>query len=173
MNGAGCCMSKICIFNEKRVCVNCGECEICELNSNKKCNNCGECLELEGYDVKAIRIDEVFEGKTLEKLEDNVYHKNKIDLSENLVNLQSENEIEAEVDGEDQIEEPSNIEEYDLLAAEEDFLKLNNDGFIPENNEVWEYIDDIDGARELLEEEGDSSGLLHEEFPGLIVLKKI
>lgn len=170
-------MSKICIFNEKRVCVNCGECEICELNSNKKCNNCGECLELEGYDVKAIKIDEVFEGKDLEGLESNVYNKNEIDLSENLVKLQSENETEDEtevdVDLEDPIEELSNIEEYDLVSAEDDFFKLNNDGFIPENNEVWEYIDDIDGARELLEEEGDNSGLLHEEFPGLIVLKRV
>lgn len=165
-------MSKICIFNEKRVCVNCGECEICELNSNKKCNNCGECLELEGYDVKAIKIDEVFEDKEIEKLEDNVHDKSKIDLTEDLIKLQSENEIQVDVDGEDQLEELTSIDEYDLLSAEEEFLKLSGDGYIPENNEVWEYIDDIDGARELLEEE-DNSGLLREEFPGLIVLKKI
>jgi hypothetical protein len=165
-------MSKICIFNEKRVCVNCGECEICELNSNKKCNNCGECLELEGYDVKAIKIDEVFEDKEIEKLKDNVHDKNKIDLTEDLIKLQSENEIQIDVDGEDQLEELPSIDEYDLLSAEEEFLKLSGDGYIPENNEVWEYIDDIDGARELLEEE-DNSGLLREEFPGLIVLKKV
>jgi len=165
-------MSKICIFNEKRVCVNCGECEICELNSNKKCNNCGECLELEGYDVKAIKIDEVFEDKEIEKLEDNVHDKNKVDLTEDLIKLQSENEIQIDSDGEDQLEELPSIDEYDLLSAEEEFLKLSGDGYIPENNEVWEYIDDIDGARELLEEE-DNSGLLREEFPGLIVLKKI
>ena len=165
-------MSKICIFNEKRVCTNCGECEICELNSNKKCNNCGECLELEGYDVKAIKIDEVFEDKIPQKLEVNVYDKNKVDLTEDLVKLQSENEILVDVDAEDPLEEIESLDEYDLLTAEEEFLKLNTDGFIPENNEVWEYIDDIDGARELLEED-DNSGLLREEFPGLIVLKKI
>ena len=172
INGEGCSMSKICIFNEKRVCVNCGECEICEINSNKKCNNCGECLELEGYDVKAIKIDEVFEDKVLEKLEDKVFEKNKINLTEDLVALQNENEIQEEIDVEDQLEELQCIDEYDLLTAENEFLKLNDDGFIPENNEVWEYIDDIDGARELLEED-DNSGLLHEEFPGLIVLKKV
>ena len=59
-----------------------------------------------------------------------------------------------------------------MLLAEDEFLKLDSDGYIPENNEVWEYIDDIDGARELLDEEGDNSGLLHEEFPGLIRLKR-
>ena len=169
-------MSKICIFNEKRVCINCGECEICELNSSKKCNNCGECLELEGYDVKAIKIDEVFEDKVLEKLENNVFDKNKVDLTKELVMLQNENElqdeVEVEVDVDDQLEDLPVIDEYDLSLAEDEFLKLRGDGFIPENNEIWEYIDDIDGARELLEED-DKSGLLHEEFPGLIVLKKV
>ena len=89
-----------------------------------------------------------------------------------MVKLQSENEILVDVDAEDPLEEIESLDEYDLLTAEEEFLKLNTDGFIPENNEVWEYIDDIDGARELLEED-DNSGLLREEFPGLIVLKKI
>ena len=162
-------MSKICIFNEKRICVNCGECEICEINSSKKCNNCGECLELEGYDVKAIKIDEVFEDKVVDELEDNTDNKIKIDLFK-------ENDIvEDEIQDEEQVqnEEISNLEEYELLLAEDEFLKLDNDGFIPENNEVWEYIDDIDGARELLDEEGDNSGLLHEEFPGLIRLKRV
>ena len=162
-------MSKICIFNEKRICVNCGECEICEINSSKKCNNCGECLELEGYDVKAIKIDEVFEDKVVDELEDNTDNKMKIDLFK-------ENDIvEDKIQDEEHVqnEELSNLEEYELLLAEDEFLKLDNDGFIPENNEVWEYIDDIDGARELLDEEGDNSGLLHEEFPGLIRLKRV
>jgi len=153
-------MSKNCIFNEKRICSNCGECEICELNSNKKCNNCGKCLELEGYDVKAIKIDEVFEDESLEELEDNLKEKNEIDLSE-------EDNIENE------IEELSIFEEGDSLLAEEEILRLNEDDFIPENNEVWEFIDDIDGAKELLENEEDNSELLYEEFPGLIRLKKM
>lgn len=153
-------MSKNCIFNEKRICSNCGECEICELNSNKKCNNCGKCLELEGYDVKAIKIDEVFEDESLEELEDNLKDKNEIDLSE-------EDNIENEID------ELSTFEEGDSLLAEEEYSKLNKDDYIPENNEVWEYIDDIDGAKELLENEEDNSELLYEEFPGLIRLKKM
>lgn len=157
---AGCIMSKNCIFNEKRICSNCGECEICELNSNKKCNNCGKCLELEGYDVKAIKIDEVFEDESLEELEDNLKDKNEIDLSE-------EDNIENE------IEELSIFEEGGSLLAEEKNLSLNEDDFIPENNEVWEFIDDIDGAKELLENEEDNSELLYEEFPGLIRLKKM
>ena len=154
-------MSKNCIFNNNRICNNCGECEICELNSNKKCNNCGKCLELEGYDVKAIKIDEVFEDEMLEELEDNFYDKNEIDLSEEEDNIQNE------------IDELPIVEESDSFLEEEEYSKLNKDDFIPENNEVWEYIDDIEGAKELLENEEDNSDLLHEEFPGLIRLKKI
>lgn len=156
-------MSKNCIFNSKKNCNNCGECEVCELDSNKKCNNCGKCLEMEGYDVKAIKIDEVFED---EVVEDSVYDKEEVHLSE------------EEVNSDDNIDEPLKVElpkleENDPVLAAEEFLELNKNDFIPENNEVWEFIDDIDGAKELLENEDDNSGLLQEEFPGLIRLKKI
>jgi hypothetical protein len=53
---------KRCIFSASKLCSNCGECDKCDLNPHKKCNNCGKCLELEGYDVKAISIDEIFEN---------------------------------------------------------------------------------------------------------------
>jgi len=162
INGVGCSMSKDCIFNNKKICSSCGECEVCELNSIKKCNNCGKCLELEGYDVKAIKIDEVFEDEVTEELEDNLYSKNEIVLSE-----------EEEDNTQNEIDELPKFEEYDSLLLEEELSKLNKDDFIPENDEVWEYIDDVEGVKELLENEDDNSGLLHEEFPGLIRLKKI
>lgn len=161
INRAGCCMSENCIFNNKKICNNCGECEVCELNSNKKCNNCGKCLEMEGYDVKAIKIDEVFEDNEIEGVEENFYDKDEINLLEEVDN--NENEI-------DELPKP---EDYDSVLASDEFSKLHKDDFIPENNEVWEFIDDIDGAKELLENEDDNSELLQEEFPGLIRLKKI
>ncbi len=52
-------MEKFCIFESEKICSDCGECYRCDLNSTKKCNNCGKCLELEGYDTKAIKIDEI------------------------------------------------------------------------------------------------------------------
>jgi hypothetical protein len=152
-------MSKNCIFNDKKICSSCGECEVCELNSNKKCNNCGKCLELEGYDVKAIKIDEVFENEEVEELQNSLNERNEAPLSE------EEDNIENEID------ELSKFEECNSLLAEEEYSKLNKDDFISENDEVWEYIDDIEGAKELLENEDDNQGLLHEEFPGLIRLK--
>ncbi|MBU3113910.1 hypothetical protein [Clostridium lacusfryxellense] len=161
-------MAKNCIFNEKRICSNCGECEVCELNSNKKCNNCGKCLELEGYDVKAIKIDEVFENEVndveaieLQETEDNSYEEDKIELHK------------ESTDNLNEVDETSKIEDYESLLAQEALSKVDKDGFIPENNEVWELIEDIEGVSELLENEEENSELLQEEFPGLITLKKI
>ena len=162
INVAGCCMSKNCIFNDKKNCNDCGECEVCELNSNKKCDNCGKCLELEGFDVKAIKIDEVFENAGTGKLDDDIYNIDKIDEPA------TEEEHLANKD-----EEAIKIENYEAFLAEEKLAELNKDKYIPENNEVWEFIDDIDGAKELLEDEEDNSEFLQEEFPGLIRLKKV
>jgi len=162
INVVGCCMSKNCIFNEKKDCTDCGECEVCELNSNKKCDNCGKCLELEGFDVKAIKIDEVFENAGTGKLDDDIYNMDKI-----------EEPIAEEENIENNDEEALKIKNYEAFLVEEEEAKLNKDKYIPENNEVWEFIDDIDGAKELLEDEEDNSEFLQEEFPGLIRLKKI
>ncbi len=54
-------MSKICIFELKKECDNCGECLICDLDRSKTCDDCGKCLEMEGLDMKEIQIDEVIE----------------------------------------------------------------------------------------------------------------
>ena len=162
INVVGCCMSKNCIFNNKKICNDCGECEVCELNSNKKCDNCGKCLELEGFDVKAIKIDEVFEDAGTEKLDDDIYNRSEIEV------------LDVEEDNtENKNEEMEKIEDYESFLAEEELSKLNKDDYIPQNNEVWEFIDDIDGVKELLEDEEDNSELLQEEFPGLIRLKNM
>jgi len=154
-------MSKNCIFNVKRICNDCGECEVCELNSNKKCDNCGKCLELEGYDVKAIKIDEVFEDAGTEKLQGDIYNSDEIDASDGVEgNMENKND------------ELAKVKDYELFLAEEELEKLNKDDYIAQNNEVWEFIDDIAGVKELLEDEEDNSELLKEEFPGLIKLKK-
>lgn len=71
-------MNKTCIFNEKKLCDECGDCMRCDLDSSKLCNNCGKCLEMEGYDLKAIKIDDIIddtdEAKVVQKeglVEDN------------------------------------------------------------------------------------------------------
>lgn len=54
-------MTKKCVFNKNKDCVDCGECYRCELDNNKICDNCGKCMEKEGIDLRAIKIDEVLD----------------------------------------------------------------------------------------------------------------
>ena len=77
-------IEKHCLFNKNITCTNCGECYACDVTPNKKCNNCGKCLELEGYDTKAIRIDEITsEGEgDIEEVVTEEENTDKVDLSE-------------------------------------------------------------------------------------------
>jgi hypothetical protein len=54
-------LSKTCIYDKEKACNGCDECYTCDLNPNKRCNNCGKCLELEGYDIRAIEVEDIFE----------------------------------------------------------------------------------------------------------------
>lgn len=54
---------KYCIFNKSKECNDCGDCSVCDLDKNKICNNCGKCLELEGYDLRAIKLDEIIDNE--------------------------------------------------------------------------------------------------------------
>lgn len=116
--------NKRCIFSVSKHCNNCGECDKCELNLHKKCNNCGKCLELEGYDVKAISIEEIFENDG---------------------DLKDYNEI-------DKLHCDANAE-------------LGND------EEFWEYIDDIKELKDMIEEDSELNSM-YEEFPGLFNFTK-
>lgn len=112
---------KYCIFNEKKVCDNCDVCNKCDLNSNKKCNNCGQCLELEGYDMRAVKIDTILEEEELEEYE---------------------------------------VRQTEIADC------CHTDAYI-EDDEV-EFIDDIDGLREILENKEKFKRIVHEEYPGFI-----
>lgn len=140
---------KQCIFDEKKVCTNCGDCDTCVFNKNKICDNCGKCLELEGYDVKAIKIDEVFE-----KQDDNSDEKIHIDL---------EDFSEFDVGDEEELLD----EEF-----EESFEEVDDMPYIDalDNEDNWVYIDDVDGISDLLEDV-TSSDDMEEKYPGLYVYK--
>ena len=138
---------KLCIFSDKNECSNCGECDLCELNRNKKCDNCGKCLQLEGYDVKAIKIDEVFEDPT---------EKSGVDTK---ISIEDFSDFEDELE----FEELSDEAQYEEEADEEYIDALDDD-----NN--WQYIEDIENVRDLLEDVNSLSELGYEKYPGLIVI---
>ncbi|EES91635.1 conserved hypothetical protein [Clostridium botulinum D str. 1873] len=129
-------MAKLCILEVNKECNDCGECNKCDLNPNKKCNNCGKCLEKEGYDTKAINIEQIFE-------EDD------------------DDFIEEEFN---EVGEPDNAVDIDILAEVNKNLK--------DSDVKIEYIDDIDGLKELIDDDTNTNSLINEIFPGFIVLNK-
>ncbi|WP_223366431.1 MULTISPECIES: hypothetical protein [Clostridium] len=129
-------LAKLCILEVNKECNDCGECNKCDLNPNKKCNNCGKCLEKEGYDTKAINIEQIFE-------EDD------------------DDFIEEEFN---EVGEPDNAVDIDILAEVNKNLK--------DSDVKIEYIDDIDGLKELIDDDTNTNSLINEIFPGFIVLNK-
>lgn len=135
---------EFCIFNNKKDCTSCGECEKCDLNSNKQCNNCGKCLEMQGFDMKGIKIDDIIEDDKESK------------------------EYEVELENNSELKDESE----EVCDNYIDGYESNND----EDSDAWndniEYIDDIDGLSELMEDEDKFKEYAHEEFPGLIRFKE-
>ncbi|ADK15162.1 MULTISPECIES: hypothetical protein [Clostridium] len=129
-----------CIFDEKKSCNNCGECEVCDLDSNKKCDNCGKCLEMEGYDMKAIKIDQIIDDK------EEVKEYQEEDL---------ENSTKNNNDSHSQL----NDDENSQSDLKDDKINV-------------QFIDDIDGLKEILEDREKYKDITHEDYPGLIRIKK-
>lgn len=141
---------EFCVFNNKKDCTDCGECERCDLDLSKQCNNCGKCLETQGFDMKGVKIDGIIEDDKEAK--------------------EYEVELENDFETKDEVQEGNDNEEliYDSYV----------DGYESDNNEeldAWndniEYIDDVDGLSELMEDEDRLKKYANEEFPGLIRLK--
>lgn len=123
-----------CVFDENKVCDNCGECDTCDLDPTKKCDNCGKCLEMEGYDMKAIKIDDIIDDE----------------------NESRDYEEEDECSSNDSHQDDENLE---------------NKGD-DKNDDKVEFIDDIDGLSEVLENKNSFKKFAREEYPGLIRINK-
>lgn len=123
----------------------CDNCTICTCEDGKICENCSKCLGIDGYESRAIKIDEV-----VEKNEDSNL---KFDLGDF-----SDFDVE---DNEDNLEDP----DYHAEAEDElPYIDAMEDG-------NWEYIEDIEGMEEIMHE-NNSSDVLVEQFPGLYVINK-
>lgn len=115
---------KTCIFNDKKLCTDCGECYICDLDSKKVCDNCGKCLDT-GDDHRSIKIDKIInsnesceeldieEESTLDKVILDDYDNEDITLNENNDSW----ELLDDIDG---LSEVLNDEKlFDNIACEE------------------------------------------------------
>ncbi|ACA54031.1 hypothetical protein ACLD43_06520 [Clostridium botulinum] len=150
-----------CIFNYTKKCTDCGECEICDLSPNKKCDNCGECLQREGIDTQAIKIDEIKEDKNFIDKEDL-----KKVLKEDERELESLKEFEEDLENEI-LQETELLKDYDENFKEQGLYAIEN----VEGVQI-EYIEDVDGLSELMEDESRLKKVAYEEFPGLIKIRE-
>lgn len=125
--------------------------DYCDIYKKKICDNCGKCLEMDGVDIKAIKIEDI--AKTVEenKLLEDAY-KNE---------LESEEEIEEEFN-----ENP--LEDYDKLKdAYREFAQEHDLG--EEYEDAFEHIDY--STEESLFEDGNLEDMTEEVFPGVRRLK--
>ncbi|KEI97907.1 hypothetical protein G4W71_03305 [Clostridium botulinum] len=150
-----------CIFNYTKKCTDCGECEICDLDQNKKCDNCGECLQRAGIDTQAIKIDEIKEDKNFVDKEDL-----KKVLKEDEKELESLKEFEEDLENEI-LQETQLLKDYDENFKEQGLYAIEN----VEGVQI-EYIEDVDGLSELMEDESRLKKVAYEEFPGLIKIRE-
>ncbi|KEI81019.1 hypothetical protein EXM35_16855 [Clostridium botulinum] len=150
-----------CIFNYTKKCTDCGECEICDLDQSKKCDNCGECLQREGIDTQAIKIDEIKEDKNFVDKEDL-----KKVLKEDEKELESLKEFEEDLENEI-LQETELLKDYDENFKEQGLYAIEN----VEGVQI-EYIEDVDGLSELMEDESRLKKVAYEEFPGLIKIRE-
>ncbi len=151
---------KKCIFDDNKSCDDCGKCDICDLDPNKICNNCGKCLEEEGIDTKAIKIDEIIED---EKYADKIQHEE--------TNMGEDHDGDCSDD--EYSEDDCSDDEYldDDYSTEEHDPNYNNEDYVDVMDMNVEFIDDINGLGEVLEDNTKSDSLFEEQFPGLIKLK--
>ncbi|MGL5087217.1 MAG: hypothetical protein ACRC68_16140 [Clostridium sp.] len=101
--------------------------DYCDLKEAKICDNCGDCLEQEGFDVRAINIEDI--AKTVE-----------------------ENEfLQAELKKAQEEDEEKEIKKNELTA--EDFLGEEGESEYIDAFENIEYLDDVELFDELNLEE--------------------
>lgn len=78
-------MNKYCVFDENKVCDECGDC-VCDLDPNKICDNCMKCLHTDA-DYSAIQIDKI----VVDGIDEEVYRQ----VLNDLTNLDEENPFDC------------------------------------------------------------------------------
>ncbi|WP_252230905.1 hypothetical protein [Clostridium sp. ZBS15] len=68
--------------------------DYCDIYENKICDNCGKCLEIDGVDIKAIKIEEISKTKDENKiLEEEFFNNLKSSLDEDQMEELEQNNL--------------------------------------------------------------------------------
>ncbi|MEW9093869.1 MAG: hypothetical protein AB2417_02200 [Clostridiaceae bacterium] len=116
----------------------------CIFNNNNQCNECGECYTCDLDNNKTCDSC----GKCLEEPKD-------------MRSVRIDEIIEDEFECEDE-----------LINSDYSYESKSQDDESIEGAEEIEFIDDIDGLNEILEDEIKREEYTYEEFPGLIKIRR-
>jgi len=122
--------------------------KFCVFQSEKECSHCGDCDTCDLDPMKTCNNC----GQCL----------NLEGYDSKIVNIEEILDTESDTEENFKIEDDYNNMDIEYLAS------LNRE--IKESDFKEDYIEDIDGLDEALNEEGTNNKLLNEVFPGLIVI---
>ena len=132
--------------------------DYCDIYENKICDNCGKCLEMDGVDVRAIKIEDI--AKTQE--ENEILEEEFLEEIKSTLIQEDLEEIKAQ-----------NLNLMDIYKKFKEEVNFSEDDYI--NDESTEYEDAFDHIEYLdnvsLNEE-DIDELTEEIYPGVRKLKK-
>ena len=132
--------------------------DYCDIYENKICDNCGKCLEMDGVDVRAIKIEDI--AKTQE--ENEILEEEFLEEIKSTLSQEDLEEIRAQ-----------NLNLMDIYKKFKEEVNFSEDDYI--NDESTEYEDAFDHIEYLdnvsLNEE-DIDELTEEIYPGVRKLKK-
>ena len=131
--------------------------DYCDIYENRICDNCGKCLEMEGIDIKAIKIEDIAKN-----IEENAV------LEEEFVNDLKSNLNEDELD-------EINKENLDLKDIYDRF-GINNSSFDDnyddeEYEDAFEHMEYIEDLANL--NDADFEDMTEEVYPGVRRFKNI
>ena len=132
--------------------------DYCDIYENKICDNCAKCLEMDGLDVRAIKIADI--AKTQE--ENEILEEEFLEEIKSTLSQEDLEEIKAQ-----------NLNLMDIYKKFKEEVNFSEDDYI--NDESTEYEDAFDHIEYLdnvsLNEE-DIDELTEEIYPGVRKLKK-
>lgn len=136
--------------------------DYCDIYENKICDNCGKCLEIDGVDIKAIKIEEIAKTKDENKiLEEEFFNNLKSSLSEEQIEELKERDLNLKEAYSKFIESnKKNPEEFNIEDLKETDAEYE-DAF-----DHVEYLDDNE-----LFDDNNIEELTEELYPGVRKLK--
>lgn len=132
--------------------------DYCDIYENKICDNCGKCLEMDGVDVRAIKIEDIAKNQE----ENEILEEEFLEEIKSTLSQEDLEEIKAQ-----------NLNLMDIYKKFKEEVNFSEDDYI--NDESTEYEDAFDHIEYLdnvsLNEE-DIDELTEEIYPGVRKLKK-